>query len=427
MKKQVRFFATLILSFLMFSCASENDSINLDEIGNNNVHQSQEIKFPEADESVELTGLHAERVNKLLEKFGSNIKNELLKINITQEEYNEIKQYTDELVAGCTSEMDKYAKIYKDVRTVKYNHSPISNDPYVVFKLREGLCQGYADLLSVMLHTQNILGFTTNGYYNPSENGQPYGYGHAWSYVYCEGVWYVCDPTNSDNYTIEASNIDAYKHLVSNSFDANLYEDEHFIYNFYQGHINVRVIKESDTPAVVPYSIEGYKVTSIFPEAWNINDDFKNTQISELYIGKNIKTIYNSDYYISLSNYSNISAIHIDPEHQTLQSYSNAIYEKNYIGEYMMVYVAPATTFLEVKYIKSFDKECKLKNLQKVEIIVFPDETTNIDAYAIENCPNLRQAYVPTSANVATGAFYNVASNFQLIRGEYTNIPEIKE
>ena len=426
MKKQLRLIATLALSFLMFSCTSDNDGINLDEVNNNPQH-SQEIKFPEADNSVKLSGLNSEKINTLLTIFGSNLKNELSKIQITEQEYNEIKEYTDKLVADCKTDMERYAKIYKDVRTVKYAHSPVSNDPYSVFKNRQAVCQGYADLLSVMLHSQNILCFTTNGFYNPDSNGQPYGYGHAWSIVYCNGKWYVCDPTNSDTYDTETSNIGAYKHLVSTSFDADIYEDENFVYNFYQGHINVRRIKPSEMPAVVPYSIEGFTVTSINPEAWNINEDFGNTEISELYIGKNIETIYNSDYYISLVNYKNISAIHVDPEHPTYLSYSNAIYEKNYVGEYMMVYVAPATTFLEVKYIKSFDKECKIKHLDKLEIVVFPEGTTNIDGTAIEHCPNLHKAYVPVSTNVADGAFFGVANDFQIIRGEYTNIPQIKE
>lgn len=426
MKKQVRIFTALALSFLAFSCTSDNDSINLGEIDNNNAQQTQEIKFPEADNSIELSGLYGDRLYALLAKFGSNLKNDLWKITITEQEYNEIKQYTDELVAGCTTDMERYAKIYADVRTVEYAYG-VSLEPYQVFKTRKGLCQGYADLLSVMLHTQNILGITCNGWYCPDYSGQPYGYGHAWNYVYCEGTWYTCDPTNSNSYSTKSSDTGSYKHLVPTSIDTDFYEDENFAYTFYQGHLSIRKIKASDMPAVVPYSIEGYKVTSIFPISWNMNEVPQNVEISELYIGKNIQTLSNNENYISLPIYTNISAVHIDPAHPTFESFSGAIYQKNNDGNYAMLYVAPAVTFLELKAVEAFDKESKLKNLPKVETIVFAEGTKNIDSYAIENCPNLHKAYVPTSTEVADHAFYNVASDFQLIRGEYTNIPQIKE
>ena len=42
--------------------------------------------------------------------------------------------------------------------------------------------------------------------------------------------------------------------------------------------------------------------------------------------------------------------------------------------------------------------------------------TNKIESYAIENCPNLKKAYVPNKTTVDTDVFYGVHSTFQIIR-----------
>jgi hypothetical protein len=48
-----------------------------------------------------------------------------------------------------------------------------------------------------------------------------------------------------------------------------------------------------------------------------------------------------------------------------------------------------------------------------------------IEAYAVENCPKLRRAYVPEDTEIAPNAFYSVHPDFEIIRGDLTCIPEI--
>ena len=54
-------------------------------------------------------------------------------------------------------------------------------------------CQGYANLLRTMCHTQGIPAFNANGELVPLG-------GHAWDYVCADSVWYVSDPTNNAQY-----------------------------------------------------------------------------------------------------------------------------------------------------------------------------------------------------------------------------------
>ena len=65
-----------------------------------------------------------------------------------------------------------------------------------------------------------------------------------------------------------------------------------------------------------------------------------------------------------------------------------------------------------------------------VEAIIFAPGTKRIENWAIENCPNLKVAYVPEDAEVAPNAFgtlgRDVHRDFQIVRGDYTNIPQIK-
>lgn len=51
----------------------------------------------------------------------------------------------------------------------------------------------------------------------------------------------------------------------------------------------------------------------------------------------------------------------------------------------------------------------------------------NHDTPAVENCPNMKIAYVPEDTEIADNAFAGVHPDFQIIRGDFTNIPSVKE
>jgi hypothetical protein len=53
-----------------------------------------------------------------------------------------------------------------------------------------------------------------------------------------------------------------------------------------------------------------------------------------------------------------------------------------------------------------------------LETLIVPAGTSKIESYAIENCPNLRKAYVPSATTIEENAFAGVHSTFQIIRLE---------
>ena len=62
-----------------------------------------------------------------------------------------------------------------------------------------------------------------------------------------------------------------------------------------------------------------------------------------------------------------------------------------------------------------------------VEVLIVAPGTKKIEAWGVENCPNLKIAYVPEDTEIENNAFTGVHPDFQIIRGDFTNIPEIRE
>lgn len=337
-------------------------------------------------------------VADLLTKAGPEIIKGLGYITITEKEYQEIKEFTDQLVKGVKEPFDIYSTIFKWVTTnVEYTNG-VNNNPYPVFKNLQGVCQGYANLLSVMLHSQKIYAFIANGILNPVG-------GHAWNYVYID-QWYVSDPTNNSHFLM--SDPSSYTHLVPLQLDVNLFEDEQFVFNFYEGHLNIRVVKESGKQLIVPFSTNGFQVTSFNP------DTELPSNIEEIYIGKNIQTLGESLIGLDIHAPS-VKYAFVDTSNQKMESYGQVVYRNAFT-----YYVPAAATIIQFKDYDTLGKNI-LKGHNKVETVVIQAGTKKLEAYAFEDCPNLQKAYIPKETIVDNNAFYGVHNNFKIIRGIVKN------
>lgn len=405
----ILFFAVILLNFS--ACTNDDDCINPAE----DAMQSQEVAFPEDNGAIELTGTTIDKVKAIVMAAGPEFAKEFGKqLSISEDEYNEIAEFTNTLVSSCTSEKDIYNTIFNwIVNNIKYEYG--DQDPYAVFTKRVAICNGYANLLNVMLHTQGIPCINVFGeLYQPGTSY--YIGGHAWNYVYHSGYWFVSDPTNNGNFLITQTN--SYKHLVPTIIDAVIFEDDYCQYDFYESNLNVRSIKPGNPQVIIPFSVGGYMISSLNPE------EVVPSEVTEIYIGKNISSLGVNN--IGLSYLApNLEILCVDPENSSLVSFSNVIYKKNGT-EYTMCLVAPKATSIELLPIETFDKESKIKNLENLESIVFVPGTKDIGAWTVENCPKLHTAYVPNDTNVEDNAFTGVAANFKIVRGDYTNIPDIK-
>ena len=362
--------------------------------------------FPEPDNAKQLSGKAHIILSKLLYATGPDIIKSLGNVNITEKEYNEIKDFADELTAGIDSETEKYRTLFRWVcSNVKYEHS--DNDPYPVFINRKAVCQGYSNLLHVMCHSQGIRTFLVNGIVEPA-------YGHAWLYAYVEGVWTVSDPTNSGSFDMDKT--DSYSHLQPQVADVDLFEDEVAIYNFADQRLNIKQIKSTNALLTIPYSAGGYVVTSLNPSV-----DLPK-EVTELYLGKNITSLGETPVGLSVHG-KKIEAIHIAEANRTLRSHCGVVYKKNGTKP-SLYYIPEAMKRIELLPLEVIQKNT-IYNHSNVEEIVFVDDTKTIESYAIENCPKLKRVYVPEGTEMAKDALYQVPSNVEIIRGSVSGIPHV--
>lgn len=393
----------------LFLTACTND---LDEVIENTVptvetqaEPSADL-FPVPDNAKTLNGKTYIMLSKLLTAAGPDIIKGLGNVNITESEYNEIKEFADGLTTGLTTETEKYQVLFEWVcKNIKYEYG--NNDPYAVFINRMAICQGYSNLLHVMCHSQGVPTILINGYLDP------YG-GHAWLYAYVDEKWIVSDPTNSGSF--DMVNTSSYTHLLPYSADVDLFEDEVGVYNFADQRFNIKQIKSTNAQLTVPYSAGGY-ILSCFNPTVELPKEIK-----ELYIGKNIASL--GETPVGLSQHGkNVEAAYVSDDNRVLRSHCGIVYKKN--GTKPSLYYIPAAmTRIELLPLETIQKNT-IFNHMNVEEIVFVDGTKTIESYAVENCPKLKRIYIPEDTEVGANAFYRVPPTVEIIRGSVSGITHV--
>ncbi len=384
-------------------------------------------QFPEPDSSTAFNKLEpAASVKMLLEKAGTACTDTLGRIEITEAQYNEIKTFTDELVSGLTKQYDIYRKCYDWIcQNVDYAQGYVDNNPYPVFKNHSAICQGYANLLFVMMHGQGVPAMVVNGYMQSSiYDGMLVGGGHAWNYVCCDDVWYVSDPTNGLQYKM--SDLNTYKSMLApTSMDVVVFKENDCWLNFNECRLNICKVTTDKSFYVAPYSANGFKVTCFNPfEALPAN-------VREIYLGENIESL--GEEIVGLNNYApNVEYIEVAPGNKNYVSHAGVLYySEEYVPkEYWVAvdrnipaYIPAALKCLELKACDVpstgivYDKNSIYK-INGLEEIVFPKETARLENYAVEQCPNLKVAYVPKGAQVASNAFMQVHPDFRIVYTE---------
>ena len=410
--KKILLLSIVSAVFALGSCSSDEEqelqtpSVSVD---NNEATRAQ---FAEDDGKKVLSGapyVQARNlINKLQADYIAEMTDTLGRANITPGQYAEIQEFTEKLVAGLTTQKDKYTRCFNwIVQNVKYEYT--DNDPYAVFKNLTGVCQGYANLLFIMLHSIDIPAFVCNGILNPIG-------GHAWNYVYCDGKWYVSDPTNNGSWFMAATS--SYSHLLPSSFDVVLAKNNGVWFNYTEYNLNICSVESDDAVFIVPFSALGYQVTSFSPTVP------LNPNIKQINIGKNIKSL--GEGYIGLSyNAPNVEYVEVDPENTTFASYLGVVYRKNG-SEFQLTYIPAAMKCVELMPMETMYKNT-IYNHNGVETLIIAPGTKKIEPWGVEKCPKLKIAYVPEDTEIANNAFAGVHPDFQIIRGDYTNIPEIRE
>ena len=285
---------SLLMGFFLVACGGGETPIpelpeepEVPQYQGVNAIVSPSASFAADDGSSALSGSAAQNVAQLLTHTGPSIVKGMGEMQITEAEYKEIKAFADQLVAKVEKPMEVYRTIFRwIVSNIRYESGYVDNNPYPVFKTHQAVCQGYANLLNVMLHSQGIPVLNANGMLNPVG-------GHAWNYVFLD-EWYVSDPTNAGHFRMKEP--DTYKHLVPMMLDADLFEDEHFVYRFYEEHLTVRRVKKSGKQLIVPFATNGFQVS-----AFNPSEPLPDG-VEEVYLGKNIVSL--GENYLGLGTYA---------------------------------------------------------------------------------------------------------------------------
>lgn len=410
MRNRYLFAALCAAGTIAASCTQDAEMYAAQETPVEQTEVAATRTFAEPDKSKALNGTPAENLKALFEATGPGVITSLGRINITDDQYQEIATFTTNLVKNKTSQTEQYREIFRwIVSNVRYELS--DNDPYAVFINKKAVCEGYANLLTVMCHTQGIPAVLINGYLStPSMWG-----GHAWAYVCTDGVWEVSDPTNGGSYPMK--NTGNYTHLIPSEADVDLFADNCAIYRYYNYALNVHEVTSNENPLVLPYSVGGFVISSFNP-AVDLPEE-----IAEIYIGRNITT-FGETYNMSLTTRgTNLLAIYVDESNTSLMDYKGVVYRKNG-DEAQLYYIPGGMPFIELMPMDKVEKNT-IYNHYSVEEIYFPKGTKRVENYAVENCPKLKRVYVPADAVVDGNAFYNVPSDVEVIRGEPNGIKNI--
>lgn len=358
--------------------------------------------FPENDGSTELKSKDKNtNLSKLLKAMDKQRALDRSMFELTDEQWATIKAKADEVCESSKTVSAKITKLNDWVHAnVKYDYA--ANDPWSVFTSKKGVCQGYSNLLKVMLLTQDIPTVGVNGWLNTT-------LAHAWIYA-CDGTnWYVCDPTNNTgktNMTLTSN----YSQLQPDMADVIIFEDDNFAFNYQEGYLNVCTVKNADSDLVVPFSTNKFRVASFNPRTAIPNN------VSNIYIGSNIKTL--GENITGLSEYPAADEYcEVDPGNASLGSHAGVVYNKNSKGELTsLCYIPAAMKTLVLMPMEKVGKNTIYHQLG-VEEIVFTEGTTLLESYAIEDCPKLRAVYVPEGCKLEKDAIYNCPKNVEVIYG----------
>ena len=411
----------LIAAAMTFASCTEDETVFENPTVDQPSGDVTRAMFAEDDGAKVLNGAAQVNAKNLLKKVPTDYIKEMTdtlgRAEITPEQYAEIQAFAQELTVGLTTNKEKYDACFEWITSnIKYGYEypsggPVNNNPYPVFTTKYAVCQGYANLLFIMMHSLDIPAFVCNGIVNlPSVFG-----GHAWNYVYCDKKWYVSDPTNGGSWLIDA--ISSYSHLQPSSFDVVLSKDNGIWVNLSEYQLNVCYVEKADDVFVVPFSANGYQITSFNP-SMQLPENIK-----QVNIGKNITTL--GENYLGLAHYApSLEYVEVDPENTTFASYLGVVYRK--VGsEFQLTYIPSAMKCVELMPMETMYKNTVYDH-PNMEVLIIAPGTKKIEPWGVEKCPNLKIAYVPEGVEVHKNAFSDVHPDFQIIRGDYTNIPEIR-
>ena len=350
---------------------------------------------PATEEPEELMGSETRKLLRVLEVMDKSHGLDRGRLVITDEQYDEIAAFTDNLVAGKTGDAAYEAIFNWIVANVEfvYNSWELeSNDPYDVFTDKRAVCQGFCNLLKTMCLTQDMPCLSVNGYMYPNTE---FPMGHAWNYVWTGERWIVSDATNHRDWDM-VDDVAAYSYEVEPEYiNEPLAEDDNFVYSYYRG-LNVSEVKATTDTVRMPDAVLGFYVTTFNPSVLPASAKVIVLNARAADLGNE-----GSEGLRNSFAGANVESILVADGNRNFESYEGVLYGA---GDDLPLVVPGAMRVVHLK-AASFGKNEAVFLHDSVEEIYFAEGTASIGAYAVENCPSLKVVHVPASAVIEEGAF----------------------
>ena len=214
--------------------------------------------------------------------------------------------------------------------------------------------------------------------------------------------------------------VDSYKHLVPLRTDIEVFEDDQFGYDFYQGHLNVSRVKTSGDILTVPFSTNKLRVSSFIPH----HDLPKN--VKQVYLGRNIVSL-GDDQVVSLSERGkNVETVFVEDQNTKFAAKDGVVYTKNWMKKIeSLVFIPAAMKSVKLQPIERLEKNVIARHNSIEQLILVPG-TKVMESYAVESCPNLKRVYLPNDCEMQKDALYRCPKDVQITRGDFTGIARIR-
>lgn len=416
MKKNL-FLLAAVTAFAFYGCSNAEDYVQPAASTAQFVPSPKALEydaslFPAPDKSQELNPRNLlANFNKLIIKANPERGLERKEIDVNDEQLQEIKTFTDDLVKAADTPLKKLELLNAWLKnTVRYEYA--DNSSYAVFKNRKAICQGYSNLLRTMLYTQNIPSVAVNGVYKGIG-------GHAWVYAYVNNAWYVADPTNNLK-PWRISNTAAYSHLLPEMANIDIFEDDNFVYNYNESYLNIKEVKKGTEILVIPYSIKGFRIGSFNPSKP------LPTGIRHVYIGSNIHSLGES--FCGLKAYRSFDeAVFVDPQNADFGSEHGIVYRRDFQKKLTSLFYIPSQMrSVKLRAMEKVEKNTVYNHSVVEEIIILPG-TKKLENYAIESCGALRRLYIPEDCEMDEQALYLCPEGVEIMVGDFTGIAKVKK
>lgn len=383
------YLSVVVASLLSFGLAACGDD---DEENNENRLSIETPEKPQDDGVITLEGSGAQKLYKLLTRTNPTVqcmsRNSL---NITDEQWKEIADFTKELTEGSANATNKYKRIFNWVSEhIKYDHQGgHSQDPYAVFISKTAICQGFSNLMKVMLLTQDIPAILVNGWLRSTDGA------HAWVYCYADGKWIVSDPTNKNHY-MNAKKVADYEMLLDPVMAEVEFEQDGFVCNFNGANFNLMAIKTAATSVTIPDEVCHITINAFIPEKE------LPALVSELNLGNNVITLGSREEgNIRLKDAGkNLKNVLVGTNNIALETYGGAVYQK-LDDSNMPYFVPPMVEELHLKPLKKMEKGT-VEGLINLKRLYVAKGLESIDSFAVEHCESLEEIHLPASFDIST-------------------------